>query len=133
MEQSVPPLRILLVEDNRINQLVAVGFLSRSGHEVTLAENGRQALNLFEQGCFHLVFMDVQMPEMDGYEATLAMRAVEASAARQRTPIIALTAQALPEDRQRCLEAGMDYFLTKPIHRAELEEAVQFATQFQQA
>jgi two-component system CheB/CheR fusion protein len=117
-------LRILLVEDNRVNQLVARGLLERQGHSVTLAENGRQAVDLFLREDFDLVFMDVQMPEMDGLEATVAIRAAEAQGDRPRTPIIALTAQALPEDREACLEAGMDFYLSKPVDRQALDEAV---------
>jgi CheY-like chemotaxis protein len=120
-------LRILLVEDNRVNQLVARGLLERQGHAVTLAENGRQAVDLFLRENFDLVFMDVQMPEMDGLEATVAMRAAEAEGDRPRTPIIALTAQALPEDRDACLEAGMDFYLSKPVDRKALSDAVSLA------
>jgi CheY-like chemotaxis protein len=125
-----PPLRILVVEDNRINQLVARGLLERQGHSVVLAENGRQAIDLFVRERFDLVFMDVQMPEMDGYETTAAIRAAEARSDRPRTPIIALTAQALPEDRTACLDAGMDFYLSKPVDRKALADALLLAAKY---
>lgn len=126
-------LRILVVDDQRINQVVARGLLEKQGHEVVVAENGRLALELFHREAFDVVFMDVQMPEMDGLETAAAIRAFEAEEGRPRTPIIALTALVQPEDRQACLDAGMDHYLTKPVQGVDLSEAVQFAAQLLQA
>ncbi len=133
LSQSTLTLRILVVDDNHVNQIVARGLLERHGHVVVLAGNGRQAVDLFDRELFDLVFMDVQMPEMDGLQATLAIRAAEEKAARPRTPIIALTSMAEPEDRRRCKEAGMDFHLAKPIDRGALAEALRYAEQMLQA
>jgi CheY-like chemotaxis protein len=116
-------LRILLVEDNPINQMVACGLLQRQGHSVVVAGNGKDALRTLEDQSFDLVLMDVQMPEMDGLEATAAIRAGEEGTGR-RLPIIALTAQAFSEDRDRCFEAGMDAYLSKPVQAQQLLQAV---------
>jgi len=113
------PLRILLAEDSLVNQKVAVGVLQRAGHTVVVANNGREALAAAETGEYDLIFMDVQMPEMDGLEATAAIRARQKQTGR-RVPIIAMTAHALQGDRQRCLEAGMDQYLAKPIRAAQM-------------
>jgi CheY-like chemotaxis protein len=126
---AAPRLRILVVEDNRINQLVARGLLEKLGHTVVLADNGPQAVALFLRQTFDLVLMDVQMPEMDGLMTTAAIRAAEAEASRPRTPIIALTAQTLPEDRLACLAAGMDHYLSKPVDRQALSDAVLLVSQ----
>jgi CheY-like chemotaxis protein len=101
------PLRILVAEDNPINQLVAVRLLEKHGHTVVVACNGREAVAAVQGGGIDLVLMDIQMPEMDGLEATAAIRAAEAGAGR-RLPILALTALAMVGDRERCLAAGMD-------------------------
>jgi PAS domain S-box-containing protein len=112
-------LHILLAEDNKINQQVAAGTLESAGHQVSVVGNGRDALAaLFEQS-FDLVLMDLQMPDMDGLQATRAIRAREAGTGR-RTPIIALTAHAMQGDQDRCLAAGMDGYVTKPLKREEL-------------
>src|SRR5262249_18365097 len=103
------PLRILLVEDNPINQQVAERMLQKHGHCVVSAANGRVALDLLETESFDLALMDVQMPEMDGIETTEAIRAREQGGPR-RLPILALTANAFADDRERCLRAGMDGF-----------------------
>src|SRR5271157_1369508 len=108
------PLRILLAEDNAINQRVARVLLERRGHTVTVAANGREAVQLAGEREFDLILMDVQMPEMDGLEATMALRAREAGAGR-RLPIVAMTAHAMKGDAERCLEAGMDAYISKPI------------------
>lgn len=119
-------LKILLAEDNPVNQTVAVKLLERVGHQVTVANNGREAIELFEKERFDVILMDLQMPEMGGFDATLAIRAREqrrswAFADRwEATPIIALTAHAMKGDRERCLEAGMDDYLTKPLRAADL-------------
>jgi two-component system sensor histidine kinase/response regulator len=107
---------VLLVEDNVVNQRVAVGLLARRGHAVTIAGSGREALAALEGSMFDLVLMDVQMPEMGGLEATLAIRAREEGTGR-RQRIVAMTAHAMTGDRERCLAAGMDGYLSKPIDR----------------
>jgi CheY-like chemotaxis protein len=117
------PLRILVAEDNPINQVVAVRLLEKHGHTVVVAATGREAVAAVQGGGFDLVLMDVQMPEMDGFEATAAIRAAEPRADR-RLPILALTALAMSGDRERCLAAGMDGYLTKPIQGDHLLQAV---------
>ncbi len=112
-------LRILLVEDNAINQRVAFRMLEDGGHAVVIASNGRDALVALEPGAFDLVLMDVQMPEMDGFEATRAIRRNEQGKNRH-IPIIAMTAHAMTGDKERCLAVGMDGYISKPIHAVEL-------------
>ena len=107
-------LRILLAEDNVVNQRVAIGLLEKAGHQVTLAENGRIALEKYEAGTFDLVLMDMQMPEMGGAEAIAGIRARE-QATGTHIPIVSLTAHALKGDRERCLDAGADGYVSKPI------------------
>jgi PAS domain S-box-containing protein len=114
-------LRVLLAEDNAVNQRLAVRLLEKRGHRVAVAVNGREALDALEKEKFDLVFMDVQMPEMDGLEATAMIREKEKSSGLHQ-PIIALTAHAMKGDREKCLAAGMDGYLTKPIRPPELEE-----------
>ncbi|OEZ85983.1 signal transduction histidine-protein kinase BarA [Janthinobacterium sp. HH103] len=114
------PLRMLLVEDNAINQEIALAMLEDTGYEATPADNGRRALALWERYPFDVILMDCQMPEMDGFEATRRLRRMEAQQGRSRTPIIALTANAILGDRELCLEAGMDDYLAKPYTRAAL-------------
>ncbi len=111
-------LDILLAEDNRVNQTVARAILEKRGHRVTVVGDGEAALEALETDAFDLVLMDVQMPVMDGLEATRALRAREEEG--RRTPVIALTAHAMSGDRDRCLEAGMDDYLTKPLRAADL-------------
>jgi CheY-like chemotaxis protein len=113
----------LLVEDNPVNQKVACGLLQRQGHQVVVAINGKQALHELTQHVFDLVLMDVQMPEMDGLQTTVAIRAGEEGTGR-RVPIVALTAQALHGDRERCLAAGMDAYLAKPVQAHQLIQTV---------
>ncbi|MBN1941834.1 MAG: response regulator [Phycisphaerae bacterium] len=110
---------ILLAEDNRINQTLAVALLKKHGHEVTVAENGQEVLDLYETKPFDLILMDVQMPEMNGFEATTAIRQIERKTGRHM-PIIAMTAHAMKGDRQVCLDAGMDSYVSKPINTDEL-------------
>ena len=121
-----PSLRILVAEDNRVNEKLAVRLLQKMGHSTVVARDGRQALDALAQQAFDLVLMDVQMPEMDGLEATRLIRQQE-----QRTgahlPIVAMTAHAMKGDRERCLKAGMDGYLSKPIQPKELLEAIQQA------
>ncbi|HTB79608.1 MAG TPA: response regulator [Opitutaceae bacterium] len=114
------PLHILLAEDNVVNQKVAMQLLKKGGHLITLAETGKQAVAHFNAEPFDLILMDVQMPEMDGFEATDLIRKKEALTGKPRTPIIALTAFAMAEDYRQCLAAGMDGYLSKPIKPAEL-------------
>jgi protein-histidine pros-kinase len=121
---------ILLVEDNPVNQTVAVKMLERAGHSITLASNGKEAVDCFDAGRFDLILMDVQMPVMGGFEATQAIRAREARRSWAAgghwkfTPIIAMTAHAMQGDRDRCLMAGMDDYIAKPIKPAELFAAI---------
>jgi two-component system, sensor histidine kinase and response regulator len=114
-------LRILLVEDNAVNQVLAVRLLEKCGHTVAVAENGKEGLATLERQSFDLVFMDVQMPEMDGFEATTALRKKEKTSGEHLT-VIAMTAHAMDGDRQRCLDAGMDDYITKPIRPKELND-----------
>jgi two-component system, sensor histidine kinase and response regulator len=120
------PLRVLLAEDNAVNQRVAIRMLEGSGHAVTLAKNGREAVTAAEQNEFDLILMDVQMPEMDGFEATAAIRGRQAGTG-YRIPIVAMTAHAMKGDRERCLAAGMDEYLTKPVDRDELLRILSWA------
>jgi len=112
-EQKRQNLHILLAEDNLINQKLAVTLLQKAGHQVDVVENGLQALQAVQSNPYHLVFMDVQMPEMDGFEAARQIRQREDG--NRRVPIIAMTAHAMKGDRERCLAAGMDDYLAKPL------------------
>ncbi|HFE62882.1 MAG TPA: response regulator [Caldithrix sp.] len=121
-------LNILLAEDNLINQKVSVRMLEKRGHTVTIAKNGVEAVQLWEKSFrqvpFDLILMDLQMPQMDGFDATREIRQKEAVQGG-RIPIIALTAHAMKEDEERCLNAGMDAFLSKPIKSDQLSEIIQ--------
>lgn len=119
-------LSILLVEDNKINQKVAINMLKKLGHQVTLAQNGQEAVDLYQLVKFHLILMDGQMPVMDGLEATRVIREIEGKKPfpKPHIPIVALTANAMKGDRERFLAAGMDNYLTKPIQRKALENAI---------
>jgi PAS domain S-box-containing protein len=126
-EQTAPrtrPLRVLLAEDNLVNQKLAVRLLERRGHQVVVANNGREAIDLLKRQPFDVILMDVQMPEMDGYEATTLIRREE-----QRTgahiPILAMTAYAMKGDRERCLAVGMDGYVSKPVRAKELFESIE--------
>ena len=125
--QASRTLRILLAEDHPINQDLAVRILERWGHVVTVANDGREAVEACKTEEFDLVLMDVQMPEMDGFAATAALRALEKPAGRH-TPVIAMTAHAMEGDKERCLAAGMDGYVTKPIDRARLFRAIEEIT-----
>ncbi|MCE9561456.1 MAG: response regulator [Planctomycetes bacterium] len=115
----VRPLRILLAEDNAVNQRVAIRMLEPFGHTITVANHGGEAVAAISRERFDVILMDVQMPEMDGFEATRQIRAKEVGTGR-RTPIVAMTAHAMAGDRDRCLTAGMDEYLSKPVHRDNL-------------
>jgi CheY-like chemotaxis protein len=115
--------RVLLAEDNKVNQMLAVAILKKRGYDVSVADNGREAVDLVQRSEFDVVLMDVQMPELDGFEATGLIRAAEVETTR-RLPIIAVTAHAMEGDRQRCLEAGMDDYVSKPIDPDKLEAAI---------
>jgi CheY-like chemotaxis protein/HPt (histidine-containing phosphotransfer) domain-containing protein len=120
---STRPLRLLLAEDSLVNQRLAVGLLERHGHRVTIANNGRQALDLASDDGFDAILMDVQMPEMDGLEATRLIREHERQTGRH-VPIIAMTAHALKGDRERCLASGMDEYVAKPVRERQLLTAL---------
>lgn len=117
---QMQPLKILLAEDNLVNQNLAVAILKKLGHTVTVADNGEEALTALEKNTYDLVIMDIQMPKIDGLEATKAIRKREQQTG-QHLPIIAMTAHAIKGDRERCLSAGMDEYISKPIHIEELQ------------
>jgi CheY-like chemotaxis protein len=119
IREERPGLLILVVEDNLVNQKLVLRLLEKRGHRVVLACNGLEAIDQFQKHLFDLVLMDVQMPEMDGFEATARIREIQ----KQRNnpvPIVAMTAHALKGDRERCLEVGMDGYVSKPIVKAQL-------------
>jgi PAS domain S-box-containing protein len=116
--------QVLLVEDNPVNQKVAVRFLERMGCKVRVADNGAEGVKAWQDGMFDIVLMDLQMPVMDGLTATRRIRELETSTGRKSTPIIALTANAMAGQLERCMEAGMNAFLTKPLEIAKLHEAL---------
>jgi PAS domain S-box-containing protein len=123
-----PPLQVLLAEDNAVNRVVARRLLEKQGHEVGVATSGREALAALHRAHYDVVLMDVQMPDIDGFEATRSIRATEKQTG-QHQQIVALTAHALIGDRERCLDAGMDAYLTKPIVPQELYEVLQGCAQ----
>ena len=123
---SRTPLRVLLAEDNFVNQKLAVRLLEKEGHSVVVAGNGREALAAMQESDFDAVLMDVQMPEMSGFEATAVIREKEKKTGKHQL-IIALTAHAMKGDRERCLEAGMDEYLIKPVQSDELFAALSAA------
>jgi two-component system, sensor histidine kinase and response regulator len=116
-------LRILLAEDNAVHQTLAVRLLEKRGYNVTVVANGRHAVEAVVKQDFDVVLTDIQMPEMDGFEATATIRAKE-KLAGTRVPIIAMTAHALKGNEQRCIRAGMDSYGSKPIRSAELFAAI---------
>ena len=117
-------LTVLVAEDNPVNQRLATAILQRRGHRVVLARDGREAIARARAVPVDVILMDVQMPGMNGFEATAALRASE-SQGGPRTPIVALTAHALSGDRERCLGAGMDDYLSKPLRADRLIEMVE--------
>ena len=112
---------ILLAEDSLVNQKLALGLLQRQGHSVYVANNGKEAVNVLQTTTFDLVLMDVQMPEMDGLEAT---RRIRQQKRWQSLPIVAMTAHAMNGDRERCLDAGMNGYISKPVHPSHLLDMV---------
>ncbi|MCP5152196.1 MAG: CHASE domain-containing protein [Chromatiales bacterium] len=123
LEPAATALDVLLVEDNAVNQKLAMRLLEKLGHRVTLATNGREAVEATEQASFDLILMDLQMPIMDGMQAFAEIRARQQEG-RPRTPVIALTAHAMEEDRRRCMAAGMDGYLPKPFDFREFERTL---------
>ena len=119
---SASTYRVLLAEDNEINQIVASEVLTKSGYRCEVVDNGQKAVAAVQRERFDIVLMDCQMPLLDGFDATRLIREQEAAqgAGCRRLPIIALTANAMKGDRERCLEAGMDAYASKPINPAEL-------------
>jgi two-component system sensor histidine kinase/response regulator len=117
------PLHVLVAEDNMINQRYAVSVLEKEGYSTVVVNNGREALAALERESFDLMLMDLHMPEMDGFEATSSIRARERFTGR-RMPIVAVTAHAMSGDREKCLAAGMDAHVSKPIRRAELIQVI---------
>jgi CheY-like chemotaxis protein len=124
LREGRQPLRILLTEDNAVNQRIASRLLEKEGHVVVVADDGAKALKACKENTFDLILMDVQMPVMDGIEATAAIRQTEKTTG-QHIPIVAMTAHAMAGDRQRFLKAGMDGYVSKPIHSRELLEAIE--------
>jgi CheY-like chemotaxis protein len=116
-------LRILLAEDNPVNQAVATRLLQKLGHSFTVAHNGKEALSLLSTDLFDLLLIDIQMPEMDGLTATRMIREKERST-QDHLPIVAMTAHAMSGDRELCIQAGMDGYISKPINLQRLEDAI---------
>jgi len=116
--KNIKPLRILLAEDNKMNVKLALTFLKKAGHSICVAENGQKALDELNKGQFDVILMDVEMPEMDGLEATAFIREGRCGVEKKTIPIIAMTAHSLPEYKEKVFEAGMDGFITKPIDLA---------------
>jgi CheY-like chemotaxis protein len=121
---STRPLRILLAEDNAVNQMLAIRLLEKRGHDVTVTSNGQEALSALENDYFDVLLMDVQMPIMDGFEATAAIRARERLTGAH-LPIVAMTAHAMKGDREKCLDKGMDGYVSKPLQAGELYAAIE--------
>jgi len=126
-EEIKRSLSILVAEDSVVNQKVVSWLLERRGHRVSIVRNGREAVAALKEQSFDIVLMDVEMPEVDGFEATALIRASE-SIGKWRTPIIAMTAHAMKSHRDRCLAADMDGYICKPVTSAELFLAVDNAT-----
>ena len=123
IEQVAVKLKVLMAEDNKVNQMVARILLQKAGCEVEIAENGQQAVQAWQENKYDAIFMDCQMPVMDGYEATETIRELEQE--NQHIPIVALTANAMDGEADICYNAGMDHFLVKPINIAHLKNVLQ--------
>jgi two-component system, sensor histidine kinase and response regulator len=124
-EQRQGSRRILVVEDNPVNRKVARGMIEKLGFLVEMASNGREALDVLRNRAFDLVLMDCQMPEMDGYEATACLRDPDSGMVNSEVPVIAMTANAMKGDREKCLNVGMDDYVSKPVNPAELSAAIE--------
>ncbi|HAS90675.1 MAG TPA: response regulator [Desulfovibrio sp.] len=122
---AVRPLNILLAEDCENNVLLVQLYLKKFPYSIDVAENGSEAFELFQRGEYDIVLMDIEMPVTDGYEATALIRGYEKECCRDKTPIVAVTAHALPENEAKAYEVGCDYFMTKPVRKAEIISAVQ--------
>ncbi len=127
MELNNKGLHVLIAEDNLVNQKLAAKLLEKQGHTSMIANNGREAVEAWETVAFDAVLMDMQMPEMDGIEATKEIRAREQKLGKHIT-IIAMTANAMTGDRERCLEAGMDEYIPKPVDVLKLAEVLEKIT-----
>ena len=132
IRESRRRLRILLAEDNPVNQKVAAKMLERMGHAVSIAENGAEVLGALEKQSFDLILMDIQMPEVDGFEATRSIRERERNTG-EHLPIVAMTAHAMKGDKEKCLQAGMDGYIAKPINVQQLFETIESLFQDRQA
>jgi len=121
--EATRPLRVLVAEDNLVNQALVLRLMEKAGNSATIAGNGREALAVLEQDEFDVILMDVQMPEMDGFTATSAIRARENGTGR-RIPIIAMTAHAMKGDAEKCMAAGMDAYVSKPVDKSKLFETI---------
>lgn len=124
--ESQQHLRVLLVEDNMINQRLAIHILEKSGHSIFVANYGQEALNLFEKNEMDLILMDIQMPRMDGFKATALIRSIEKDKGTH-IPIVAMTACVMKGDRERGLRAGMDEYIAKPLKSESLFDAMKRA------
>ncbi|WP_419783902.1 response regulator [Maridesulfovibrio sp.] len=125
IEGAIKPLKILLAEDCENNVLLVQLYLKKFPYSIDVAGNGHAAFELFQRNEYDVVLMDIEMPVTDGYEATTLIRGYEERKSRAKTPIVAVTAHALPENEDRAYEVGCDYFLTKPVRKADLISTVQ--------
>jgi CheY-like chemotaxis protein len=117
--------RVLLAEDNKLNQIVAAGTLQKLGYEITIVDGGVDAVEACRSGHFDAILMDVMMPDMDGYQATAEIRALEAARGGPHTPVIGLSARAMDGDREIALAAGFNDYLTKPLREDDLKDALE--------
>ena len=125
LDGAIRPLNILLAEDCENNVLLVQLYLKKFPYSIDVAENGSEAFELFQRNEYDVVLMDIEMPVTDGYEATTLMRSFEKENSRKKTPIVAVTAHALPENEDKAYEVGCDFFLTKPVRKADLISTVQ--------
>lgn len=122
---SLPQPTILVVEDNAMNQELVCSLLDYLGYRFYVSHDGKEAVQICRGRCFDLILMDCQMPNMDGFEATAQIRQIEQENGTARTPIVALTASSVDGDRERCLESGMDDYLSKPFRVSDVKEKLQ--------
>ncbi|ACS80683.1 response regulator [Maridesulfovibrio salexigens] len=125
LDGAVRPLNILLAEDCENNVLLVQLYLKKFPYSIDVAENGSEAFEMFQRNEYDVVLMDIEMPVTDGYEATTLIRGFEKENSREKTPIVAVTAHALPENEDKAYEVGCDFFLTKPVRKADLISTVQ--------